>query len=78
MTMSEKQVDALHYEIGNLQEQVRGYKHLTEVQSHQIEKLVGALVAIRNAHRNSKNYEVADAIRSVLESLGFEVKDNHL
>ena len=75
--MSEKHVDDLHYEIGELREQLRGYRSIAEVQAYQIKNLVNALRAIRDAHRNSKNYEVSDAIRSVLESLGFEVKDNY-
>ena len=71
----QKRIDNLHYEIGSLHEQVRNYQLITETQKQKIDVLVNSLNVIRTVHRHAKNFEVADAIREVLEKLGFEVKD---
>jgi cysteinyl-tRNA synthetase len=71
----QKRIDNLHYEIGSLHEQVRNYQLIAETQKHKIDVLVNSLNVIRTVHRHAKNFEVADAIREVLEKLGFEVKD---
>jgi cysteinyl-tRNA synthetase len=73
-----KQIDGLQYEIGGYLDQIRTLKTIAMAQEKKIEALVTTLVAIRDVHRELKQYEVADSIRRILTDLGIEVEDKPL
>jgi cysteinyl-tRNA synthetase len=70
-----KQLDKLRYEMAGAVDDARTYKMIADNQKEIIKYLTTVLNEIRKAHRAEKQYEVSDLLRTILNNVGYEVRD---